>query len=183
MAHKAYLFLASGFEEIEAITPMDVLRRAGFDLQIVSINQEKAVEGAHGIIVTADKLISEINTLDADLLVLPGGMPGTNNLMQNKTLAEMLEAAAKQNKVIAAICAAPRILGQLGLLNGHKATCYPGTEPLLIGATVEKLAVVESGNYITANGAGAAMEFSLCIVARFFGKTVANELANKMMVQ
>lgn len=179
---KAYLFLATGFEEIEALTPVDVLRRAGFDLKTVSISQEKTVTGAHNISVIADLTIDNISANEADVLILPGGMPGTTNLMACDTLHAIIAEFARSKKAIAAICAAPRILGQMGLLNNHSVCCYPGTESFLKGAIIENKAVVSSGQFITANGAGAAMEFSLQIVSHFEGKETAHTLAKKMMV-
>lgn len=131
-----YLFLATGFEEIEALTIVDMLRRAEIDITTVSISRNLQVEGAHGITVTADCTWVELSTEDADWLILPGGMPGTKHLGECKPLVSLLQRQAAANKNIAAICAAPSVLGQAGLLNGYKATCYPGFEQFLTGATV-----------------------------------------------
>lgn len=156
-----YIFLADGFEEIEALTPADIFRRAKLPTATVSITDSRTVTGSHQIAVQADRLLSEIDPSDADLLLLPGGMPGTTNLAACKPLCEMLLAHAAQNKPLAAICAAPSVLGGLGLLQGKAAICYPGFENALIGATVSEKKVVRDGNTVTAAGMGVALDFAL----------------------
>lgn len=156
-----YIFLADGFEEIEALTPPDVFRRAGLKTLTVSITDKHTVVGAHNIAVIADAALSEVNLSDADLLLLPGGMPGTKHLGECKTLCDAVTAHAKAGKPVAAICAAPSVLGGLGLLAGKEATCYPGFEDALTGATVSEKKVVRDGNIVTAAGMGVALEFSL----------------------
>ena len=156
-----YVFLADGFEEIEALTPVDVFRRAGLRTLTVSITDKHTVVGSHNIAVLADALLSDVNLADADLLLLPGGMPGTKHLGECKELCNALTAHAAAGKPIAAICAAPSVLGKLGLLSGKKATCYPGFEDALTGATVSEQKVVRDGNTVTAAGMGVALEFSL----------------------
>ena len=135
---KVYLFLADGFEEIEAITPIDIFRRAGIEVTTISISEEKMVLGAHNIPIVTDKLFTEVDFNDNDLLYLPGGMPGTRNLQAHEGLKNLLIKQAGENKKIAAICAAPSILGGLGLLEGKEAICYPGFEDQLEGAILSK---------------------------------------------
>lgn len=175
---KIYLFLANGFEEIEAITTLDVLRRANILAVSCSITSEKEVVGAHGITVIADLLFNESNFEDADMLVLPGGMPGTSNLNDYVPLKELLKKHAGKKKALAAICAAPLVLGGLGMLHGKKATCYAGYEDLLTGAILSDQPVEQSGNIITANGPGAAIQFALKIVSFFQGEKISNEVSN-----
>lgn len=156
-----YIFLADGFEEIEALTPVDVFRRANLPTATVSITDSYTVTGSHDIAVSADKLLSEIDLADADLLLLPGGMPGTKHLAACKPLCDALTAHAKAGKPTAAICAAPSVLGELGLLSGKKAVCYPGFEDALLGASVSEKKVVRDGNIVTAAGMGVALDFAL----------------------
>lgn len=156
-----YVFLADGFEEIEALTPVDVFRRAGLDTVTVSISDHYTVTGSHNIAVAADRLLSEVDLTDADLLLLPGGMPGTKHLGSCAPLCDAVAAHAKAGKPIAAICAAPSVLGTLGLLDGKEAICYPGFENALLGATVSEKKVVRDGNIVTAAGMGVALDFAL----------------------
>lgn len=177
---KAYIFLANGFEEIEAITPIDLLRRAEIEVISISISNSKTVIGAHNISIQADALFSEINFEDADVLILPGGMPGTKHLDAHAGLKEILESQAIQGKLTAAICAAPSILGKMNLLEGKEAVCYPGFENQLIGATISESKVVQSGSIITAKGAGVALQFSIKIIEHLKGKTLADRVANSI---
>ena len=177
-----YLFLATGFEEIEALTIVDMLRRAEIDITTVSISRNLQVEGAHGITVTADCTWVELSTEDADWLILPGGMPGTKHLGECKPLVSLLQRQAAANKNIAAICAAPMMLGKLGLLKGRKATCYPGFEQYLEGAECTGAPVERDGNIITGKGPGAAMEFALTVVDMMLGKEKVQELKEAMCV-
>jgi protein deglycase len=175
---KAYIFLADGFEEIEAITPIDLLRRANIEVTSISISNSKTVLGAHKISIEADALFSELNFEDADLLILPGGMPGTKNLDDHLGLKEILEQQSSQGKLIAAICAAPSILGKMNLLKDKEAICYPGFENQLIGTRLSESKVVQSGAVITAKGAGVAIEFSLKIIESLKGKAVSDQISN-----
>ena len=147
---KAYIFLAEGFEEMEAVTPLDLLRRVDVDAKLVSVTGNKAVTGAH----------EEIET-DADALILPGGMPGTLNLQAHEPLAELLAAHCNERKLTCAICAAPMVLGSLGLLFGRNATIYPGMEGYLIGAFPSTEEVVVDGNIVTSRAPGTAIPFAL----------------------
>lgn len=168
---KAYVFLAEGFEEIEAVTPIDLLRRAGVDAHFVSVTGKKAVTGAHGITYQADLLFEEIEA--ADLLVLPGGMPGTTNLLAHQGLLQLLREQNAAKKQIAAICAAPMILGALGILRGKRATIYPGMESHLTDALPGTDAVVTDGNITTSRAPGTAIPFSLRLAELLTGDSAA----------
>lgn len=165
-----YVHLAEGFEEIEAMTIVDVLRRAEIETKTVSIG-EKRVVGAHGVAVTADIVFEEADYSTCDMIVLPGGMPGTANLQAHKGLEENILAFASVNRWIAAICAAPMILGGLGLLEGKRATIYPGMESHLAGATPVSDPVAVDGRIITSQAPGTAMVFALELINAIKGKT------------
>lgn len=176
------VFLATGFEEIEALTCIDILRRGGLEVKSVSIQSDRMVEGAHGISVQADMLFEEI-PLDAQALILPGGMPGTLHLKAHQGLCTLLLSFANQaNKTIAAICAAPSVLGELGILKNKKATCYPGFEKQLINAKVSRRCVIKDGNLITANGPGHAMDFALKLLEQLAGSDKAKEVAHGLNI-
>jgi len=177
---KTIVFLADGFEEIEAITTIDILRRADIHVTTVSISTLKEVRGAHGISVLADCLFSEAEFSDNDLLCLPGGMPGTKNLDAHEGLKKLIQKQAGQGKNLAAICAAPSILGKMGLLEGKEAVCFPGFEDQLLGATLSEEKVVKAGNIITAKGAGVAVQFALKIVAELKGQASADRIAESI---
>ena len=158
-----YVFLANGFEECEALAPIDILRRAGFDVKTVGVNGKTTV-GAHNIPVMCDITTDKITFENLESVILPGGMPGTINLENDETVQKAIDYANKNNLLIGAICAAPSILGHKGLLNGKKATCFPGFEKDLLGATLTTESVVRDGNIITAKGAGSASEFAFEII-------------------
>lgn len=172
-----YLFVAEGFEEIEALTVVDLLRRAEIEITTVSITESKKVTGSHQIAVEADALYNELDYSNAEMLVLPGGMPGTKYLGEHKELVQLLKDTHKQNKNIAAICAAPSVLGVNGILKGKKATCYPGFEDKLIEAVYTGGKVEEDGNVITGKGMGTAIDFSLKIIEKFKDKAMAEKIA------
>ena len=178
-----FVFLAEGFEEIEALTPVDVLRRAGLSVQTVSVMDEQVVAGAHGVPVLADKMFAEINPEDAEMILLPGGLPGATNLDAHEGLSRMILDFAAAEKPLAAICAAPLVLGNRGLLQGKKATCYPGFETYLQGAEYTAALVEKDGNIITGKGPGAAMEFAFAIVEKYCGIDKVSELKQGMMIQ
>jgi len=180
---KVLIHFADGFEEIEAITPVDVLRRAGCEVITVSVTGKREVTSTRGITILTDKLFTEADYGTADLIVLPGGQPGSNNLNKHEGLRHQIIQFHHQNKYIAAICAAPLVLGSAGVLAGKKATCYPGTETLLTGAICTGRAVETDGNIITGKGPGAAMEFSLKLVETLVGKKTAEEVGEAMMVE
>ncbi len=173
-----YVFLADGFEEIEALTPVDLLRRAGVEVNTVSIYPDrKNVTGARAIEVMADITIDKVDTGKADILVLPGGMPGTVNLLECKALMEMVDSQNEKGKRIAAICAAPaRILGAKGLLRGKNATCYPGLEELMDGATPVIKTVVTDGNITTSRGLGTAVDFACELITLILGREKSDEV-------
>ena len=175
-----YMFLAEGFEEVEALAPLDLIRRAGLEIKTVGVGS-KTVTGSHGISVTADITVDELADNTHDMVILPGGMPGTKNLDANETVHKAISDAIKNGAYVCAICAAPMILGKLGLLVGKKATCFPGFEEYLAGAIVTGDKVAVDGRIITAKGMGAAIEFGLAIVAELKGKATADELSRAVM--
>jgi 4-methyl-5(b-hydroxyethyl)-thiazole monophosphate biosynthesis len=179
---KAYIFLAEGFEEMEAITPIDILRRADIEVVSVSISSSKSVVGAHRITIEADALFSEMHFDDADVLILPGGMPGTKHLDAHAGLKGILQKQADNGKLVAAICAAPSILGKMKLLKGKEAVCYPGFENQLIDAMLSENKVIQSGEIITAKGAGVAIRFSLKIVEALLGIAVADKIEQSICI-
>ena len=178
-----YTFLATGFEDIEALAPVDIMRRAGLQVETVSITGERIVVSAHGVGVVADCLLSEIDFQDAELLFLPGGLPGATNLDACEPLREGLRRHYDAGRLIAAICAAPLVLGHLGLLDGVKATCYPGFEGQLEGAVVTGAMAEQDGNVITGKGPAAAAEFALKIAALLVGQEKADEVAAGMLLK
>jgi protein deglycase len=175
-----YVFLAEGFEEIEAIAPIDIFRRAGIDVVTVSISSTKEVLGAHAITVLADNLFDETDFNFNDLLFLPGGMPGTKNLDSHDGLKKLLKFQVELGRGVAAICAAPSILGKMGLLQGREAICYPGFEDQLLGATLSTEKIVRSGEVNTAKGAGVAIQFALALVGQLKGESEASRIANSI---
>lgn len=180
----SFLFLADGFEEIEALTAVDVLRRAEIPVKTVSITSSLQVKGVHGIIVTADVIYDNTLFADSEWLILPGGMPGASNLYEFAPLQGLLEQQYQsETGRIAAICAAPAVvLGQLGLLKGHEATCYPGFENMLEGAEVKDSPIVADNKYVLGNGPSNALKWALAIVAATKGVHVADHVANSMLL-
>ena len=175
-----YLFLADGFEEIEALTPVDMLKRAGIDVLTVSINNDKTVTGAHNIKVIADKTADEVCPCDLDMVILPGGLPGADNLRANKTVQAFVDHASQNGKFLCAICAAPRILGEKGILEGKKAVCFPGFEQYLKGAIIQDCGCVRDGNVITAKSMGKAVEFSVAIIAALKDEQTAQKIKDSI---
>ncbi len=173
---KNYIFLADGFEEIEGLMVVDLLRRGDIPITTVSISDTKEVLGAHNISIRADKLYSEIDYSDADMLILPGGMPGTTHLSEHTELKKLLINHNKDNKMIAAICAAPSVLGINGILRGKRATCYPGFEDKLEGAIYSNDRVVKDQNIITSKGLGTALEFAIEIIEHYKGKELGDTI-------
>lgn len=174
-----YVFLANGFEEIEAIAPIDILRRAGIEVKTVGVTGS-LVTGAHEITVKADISLDEVDLSGAELIFLPGGMPGTTNLMENKDLEKIILDANDKGIYISAICAAPMILGRLNLLNGRKAVAFPGFEEHLIGADVQITPIAKDGNIITAKGAGAAHLLGFKLTELLVNKETADKLYSGM---
>ena len=170
---KVCVFLADGFEEGEALIPVDLLRRAGAEVTTASISTSLCVQGSHGITVTADALAENVPLEEYGMVVLPGGLRGTQNLSQSALVKRAVLAFARQGKWVAAICAAPSALAAFGLLEGKKATAYPSFTDQLAGATVVKEPVVEDGDIITGWGLGASIPFSLALVRRLCGADAA----------
>ncbi|MDO4312412.1 MAG: DJ-1/PfpI family protein [Eubacteriales bacterium] len=178
---KAAVLLADGFEEIEALTVVDLLRRARVYVDTISITEEYMVHGAHGINVQTEDLFDEVNFVEFDMVVLPGGMPGTTNLNEHSGVRRVVKDFAESGKYVAAICAAPSILGGLGLLKGKRAACYPSVEDKLPGAVIVKAPVVQDGNIITSRGMGTAIDFSLRLVEILMDRVKADELAESIV--
>lgn len=174
-----YVMLADGFEETEMIAPLDMLRRA--DVEVVTVGVTgKEVVGAHGVIVTADILPEEVDVAACDGVILPGGMPGTTNLFASDFVREMIDACNQKGGLLAAICAAPMILGELGLLAGKCATCFPGFEEHLKGAAVTQEPVAIADNVITSRGAGTAFHFGAALVNYCKGVGEGEKLLSQM---
>ena len=172
-----YILLADGFEEIEALAPCDMLRRADVEVRLVSVTEKLHVSGTHGISIMADLTVSEMNSRDIDMLVFPGGMPGAKNLDEHPRTDLLVRHCLDRNAYLAAICAAPMILGKRGVLAGKKAICFPGFEKYLAGAEImEGERVVRDGNIVTAVGAGAAVDFGLKLVEIMKGKEAAESI-------
>lgn len=177
---KVFIFLAEGFEEVEAVATIDVLRRASIHITTVSITGSKQVTGAHNIPVVADLLFTEADFSTADMYILPGGMPGTKHLDEFNPLKKLIKLHAEKEGKIAAICAAPGVLGKMGLLDGKEVICYPGFEDQLHNSVLSKKSVVKSANFITAKGPGVAIQFALKIIAELKGEEKAEEVAHAL---
>lgn len=178
---KVYIALADGFEEAEAILPYDILHRAGAEIVKFSVSDSLTVTGSHGVVMQADVLLDDIDAGDGDMLFLPGGMPGSTNLAASESLASLILNYAAEGKFLAAVCAAPMVFGLLGLLEGKRATCYPGFEEKLTGALPVKETVVHDGQFITGCGAGAGFALGAKMVEVLMGKTVADTVLRQMM--
>lgn len=176
-----YTFLANGFEEVEALGVIDVCRRAGLKVKTVSIMPTDIVESAHGVKIIADSLLADNNYQDADMLFLPGGMPGAQNLNDCQALQKIILSHFNAGKPLAAICAAPMVYGNLGLLKNVKATCYPGFEKFLTDAIYTGNITEKDGLFFTGKGPAAALQLGYDIVKFFCGPEIAKELSNGMM--
>ena len=177
MSKRCLVLLAEGFEEIEALTPVDLLRRADCVVETISIPGERMVTGSHGIAVQADLTADQVKVdVPFDLVLLPGGMPGSKNLDQSPLVDQLLVSAVKQDAIISAICAAPFVLGKRGLLSGKRATCYPGFEVELRGAEVQNTGVAVDGKIITASAMGEAEDFALALVSALCGSEKAEKV-------
>ncbi|RHJ91763.1 DJ-1 family glyoxalase III [Parabacteroides bouchesdurhonensis] len=173
----AFVFLATGFEEIETLGTVDLLRRGGIHVTMVSIMDTCEVIGTHNISVNADSLFKDVDFSLADALIIPGGIPGSNHLNDYVPLKELILQKEKEGVILAAICAGPMVLGGLGLLNGKKATCFPFFEPTMTGATPTGNGVEQDGNIITCKGPGFVFDFGLLIVRNLRGEETVNEVA------
>ena len=179
--NKIAVFFATGYEEIEALTVVDLCRRAGIVVDMVSVTGKETVTGSHKISVAMDKMIADVDFAEYDMLILPGGMPGTLNLDASPIVHKALDSAVSADSYIAAICAAPSILGARKLLVGKEAICYPGFEDKLEGATISDKKVVVDGKIITAAGMGVALEFGLVLVSLLCGKEKSDTLRKSVI--
>lgn len=179
---KVYEFLANGFEDIEALAPLDILRRGGVEVVTVSITASDKVQTSHGVTIVADACFADVDLSDADMLLLPGGMPGAQNLLEHSGVCDALVAHAEKGKLLAAICAAPMVLGQLNLLEGRRATCYPGFDKFLNGAEYTADLVTVDGNITTGKGPGAAIPFGFQLLSNFVPANDVEALKAGMMI-
>lgn len=180
---KVSVILADGFEEIEALTVVDLLRRAKIYVGTVSITEEYTVHGAHGINVQAEDLFEEVNFVESDMIVLPGGMPGTTNLGEHSGVRRVVKDFFEEGKYIGAICAAPTVLGNLGLLKGKRVSCYPSVENEIQGAVMTRTAVTVDGSLVTSRGAGTAIDFALKLIEVLAGREKADEIADAIVYE
>ncbi len=180
---KVYVFLADGFELVEAMCPIDLLRRAGAEVVTVSLREDGRASSAQGVTVLADTTLSALTDLLPDMVLLPGGMPGADNLRQSSEVCRITKEVAARGGFVAAICAAPYVLGELGLLQGKEATCYPGFESHLLGATISQRKVVTDGHVITAAGMGVALPFAAELVTALFGRHKADAILRIIQTQ
>jgi 4-methyl-5(b-hydroxyethyl)-thiazole monophosphate biosynthesis len=178
---KVYIFLADGFEDIEGLTVVDLMRRAGIEIETVSIKDTKEVTTSHQIRLLTDRTFGETDFADADMLVLPGGMPGTKYLGEYQPLTDLLTDFYEKGGRIAAICAAPTVFGKLGFLNGRKATAYPSCMEGLTGAEAVEDRVVVDGNVTTSRGLGTAIDFSLCLIGQLLGQEKAAKISESIV--
>ncbi len=174
-----YIFLADGFEEVEALAPLDILRRANLDTVTVGVTGE-FVTGAHNITVKADIALSDVKFENIDAVILPGGLEGTENLDKNEIVKNAVKYADDNKKLVCAICAAPSILGKMGLLKGKKATCYPGFEDTFYGGEYVKQSVAVCDNFITSDGMGSAYKFGFEITVALCGTEKAEEIKKQI---
>lgn len=173
---KVYTFFATGYEEVEALTVVDLLRRAGVEVNMVSVTGENSVTGSHGISINMDSRFDDNDYSDGDLFFLPGGMPGTTNLLSHEGLCGLLVTKSEEGKRLAAVCAAPSVFGQLKLLNGKRATCYPGFEDKLLGAQFVTDSVVTDGNITTSRGMGTSIDLGLELITLLCDKDKADAI-------
>ena len=180
---KVSVLLADGFEEIEALTAVDLLRRARIYVDTISITDDQTVHGAHGINVQTEDLFDEVDFSESDMIVLPGGMPGTTNLKEHAGVRKVVKEHTQAGKYVGAICAAPTVLADLGLLKGKKITCYPTVEQEIQGAVLLRTPVAVDGNIVTGRGAGTAVEFALKLIEVLEGEEKAQEVAKAIVCQ
>ena len=178
---KLGMFIATGYEEVEMLAVIDLARRAGIECDIISVTGEAVVESSHKVRLVADQLFEEVDPGTYDALVIPGGIPGTPNLGAHEGVCKALRQAAEDGRLVAAICAAPTVLGKLGLLEGKPATCYPGMEDKLLGANWQEQPVVVDGNFVTSRGVGTAIAFALTLVTILKDEETAKSLANSIV--
>ena len=180
---KVSVILADGFEEVEALTVVDLLRRANIYVDTVSIMDDYTVRGSHGINVQTEDLFEEVNFVESDMIVLPGGMPGTKNLDAHAGVRRVVKGFYDEGKKIGAICAAPTVLGNMGLLKGKRVSCYPSMEKEIQGAVISGASVTVDGNIITSRGLGTAIDFALKLIEVLSGKAKAEEIAESIVYE
>lgn len=178
---KAYLFFATGFEEVEALTVVDILRRGGVECKTVSVTGDYDVTSSHAVTIRADLLFEEQSLEDGDMLILPGGIPGTPNLKAHAGLDKLIRQYHEAGKYLAAVCAAPTVYGEKGLLQGRKATCFPGMESGLVGAEHREDKVVCDGQFITSRGMGTCIDFGLTLLAKLTDEANAQTVGQKIV--
>lgn len=178
---KAVMLFAEGFETVEALAVVDILRRGGVKVTMAAINDEEMVKSAQDIYIMTDEVLGEVDIMDYDAIILPGGMPGTIRLGESEAVQKAIAAMNDAGKIVAAICAAPGVLGKAGLLEGKKACSYPEHEVNLLGATVVDTPVAEDGNIITSRGMGTAMEFGFALLNRLEGEAVTEEVKKSVI--
>ena len=178
---KTGIFMADGCEEIEGLTVVDILRRAGLEIEMISISKSKTVTGSHGITFLTDTVFEDVNFDELDAVVLPGGMPGTLHLGAHEGVQSVIRQFSSANKLTAAICAAPSVLGSAGILNGKHAVCHPGFEEKLTGAVISEESVMTDGNIITSRGMGTAIDFALAIVSYLKDDAAVDDLKQKLV--
>ena len=175
------VFLADGFEEIEGLTVVDLCRRAGIEVQMISVTGKYEITGGHAIRIQADQLMEETDFSELSMIVLPGGLQGTNTLKAHDGVKQAVRNFLDEGKYVAAICAAPTVFGGMGILNGKRAICYPGLEEQLSGAVVTMESVVQDGQIITSRGLGTAIDFSLKIIENLENTEKAEEIAKSVV--
>jgi 4-methyl-5(b-hydroxyethyl)-thiazole monophosphate biosynthesis len=178
--YKVLIYLAPGFEEIEAVTTIDLLRRADIEVTIAGL-EDKSITGAHGITVLPDIYYDKVNPEEYDCLVLPGGQPGTNNLKNDKKVLESIKKFKHENKLIGAICAAPTVLWEAGILENKRVTSYPSAKDVFTSAIYEESSVVNDESIITSRGVGTAIDFALDLICEIKGDAVKQKIANKIL--
>ena len=177
---KAVIFFAPGLEECEGLVTVDLLRRAGVEVQICAVSNDRTIAGAHGIRIVCDALASDADRT-ADAVILPGGIPGTPNLAASRTVCDLVREFDASGRLVAAICAAPTVLGGLGLLEGRRATCYPGCEENMPGADYVDVETVTDGNFVTGSGLGAAIPFALAVIAYLDGQEKSDKVRRSIV--
>lgn len=178
---KTAIFMADGCEEIEGLTVVDILRRSGLKIEMVSINGTTSVTGSHGITFLTDTTFETVHFDDFDAIVLPGGMPGTLKLGEHEGVNQLIQQFASEGKLVSAICAAPSVLGSAGILKGRRAVCHPGFEDKLTGAITSEDSVMTDGNIITSRGMGTAIDFALAILRYFKDDAAVADLKQKLV--
>ena len=178
--NKVLIYLATGFEEIEAVTVIDLLRRANIDVTVAGL-EKGSITGSHGISIMPDKYYEQINPDNFDYLVLPGGQPGTNNLKNDQKVLETIRKFQKENKLIGAICAAPTVLNEAKILDNKKVTSYPSEKDTFTSAQYKESPVIKDGNIITSRGVGTAIDFALSLIAEIKGNEVKQEVSSKIL--